>query len=71
LGEQEEGKVAPKRLDYLFINSAFKEVLLDADIIGADALEWPTDHGMVAVTIMSMPMVRMISRHIYIPKTNL
>jgi len=67
--QQEEGKGAKltvaKRLDYIRINKAFEQVHMQTEVSQQSVVEWSTDHALLSVTLMNMPLIRVKMRNIY------
>jgi len=69
-GPQQEGEkgaklAVAKRLDYILINKAFEQVHMQTEVSHQSVVEWSTDHALLSVTLMNMPLIRVKMRNIY------
>jgi len=54
-----------KRLDYMLINRAFSQIHTHSWVCRPAEMDWASDHAMLGITIMDMPLIRAEMRNAY------
>ncbi len=60
-----EMTVTPKRLDYIMVNANMKQHVADSRIINNSTLDWKSDHGIIEIEIVGMPIIKETSEDIF------
>ncbi|MCP4159887.1 MAG: RNA-directed DNA polymerase, partial [Deltaproteobacteria bacterium] len=57
--------ITPKRIDYIMVNSNMAHHITDSKIINNSTLNWKSDHGILEMEMVGMPIIKEASKNVF------